>query len=125
MNDLDVVKLLDRLAELKDEATVTRLEWEQLRDAIVEPVRKELDDLDAEYMPKMAGIQDATTSIETNIRQQVLALGNTAKGARLMAVYNKGRTSWDTKGLDGFAAAHPEMERFRKTGEPSVTIRTA
>ena len=59
------------------------------------------------------------------VKADVLAHGETVKGAHLMAVWVKGRTSWDSKRLDGYAAAHPEIETFRSVGEPSVTIRSA
>lgn len=40
-----------------------------------------------------------------------------------MAVYNKGRVSWDSSGLNGYMVAHPEITAFRKEGEPSITLR--
>ena len=54
----------------------------------------------------------------------VKAAGETVKGDRLMLVYGKPRETWDTKALTGYAAAHPEIERFKKVGEPTVTVRT-
>ena len=44
------------------------------------------------------------------------------RGANLHAVYSKPRTSWDTKGIAGFAVAHPEILAFQKIGNPSVRI---
>jgi hypothetical protein len=123
MNELEAVKLLDYLAELRAQQDALRLEWEQLRDTILAPLRPELDALDTEYQPRLNAVVDAITSVETNVRQQVLAVGASVKGAHLHAVLMSGRVSWDSKGLDGYAVAHPEIERFRKQGEPSVTIR--
>ncbi len=40
-----------------------------------------------------------------------------------MAVWSKGRETWDTKSLDGYALAHPEIASLRKVGDPSVSIR--
>ncbi len=40
-----------------------------------------------------------------------------------MAIYSKGRMSWDGKRLDGYATAHPEILAFRSEGQPSVSIR--
>ena len=54
----------------------------------------------------------------------VFTIGATVKANGLMAVYNKGRVSWDSKLLDGYAVAHPEILAARKEGDPSVTIRT-
>ena len=33
-----------------------------------------------------------------------------------MTVYTKGRTSWDSKRLDGYALAHPEIAACRTVG---------
>ncbi|CAK0771531.1 hypothetical protein CCP3SC15_4350001 [Gammaproteobacteria bacterium] len=40
-----------------------------------------------------------------------------------MAVYTKGRVSWDSKKLDGMMILVPELASARKEGEPSVSIR--
>ena len=53
----------------------------------------------------------------------MLAGGATAKGVHLMAVWAKGRETWDTSRLAGFAVAHPELLELRKIGEPTVAIR--
>lgn len=46
------------------------------------------------------------------------------KGANnMMAVWSKGRVTWDGKGLGGYMVAHPEIEAFRREGKPSVSIR--
>jgi hypothetical protein len=40
-----------------------------------------------------------------------------------MAVWNKGRESWDGKKLSGMMALIPQLEQARKIGEPTVSIR--
>jgi hypothetical protein len=40
-----------------------------------------------------------------------------------MAMYTKPRVTWDSKGIEGFSVAHPEINVFRKVGEPSVSIK--
>ena len=62
--------------------------------------------------------------LREQIKAAVIANGATVKGSMYQAVYVKGRDSWDTKALDGYAAAHPEIIQFRTTGNPSVTIRS-
>lgn len=61
--------------------------------------------------------------LESEIKAAVIALGETVKADGIMAVYNKGRESWDGKALSGYAAAHPEILVFRSVGDPSVSIR--
>lgn len=123
VNDLEATRLLNYLAELRAQQDALRIEWEQLRDTILAPVKPELAALDTEYEPRMNAVMNAIASVETNVKQQVLGVGHTVKGEHLMAILISGRVSWDSKGLDGYAVAHPEIERFRKQGEPSVTIR--
>jgi hypothetical protein len=120
---MSTVQMLDRLAELRSESDALRLEWEELRDKILAPVQAQLSELDDEFTPRMNAVQETMAGVETLVRQQVLAEGETAKGSRLIAVFNKGRTSWDTKRLDGYAVAHPEIGAFRSEGAPSVSIR--
>jgi hypothetical protein len=57
------------------------------------------------------------------VKEQVLTKGSTAKGKYLMAVWSKGRVSWDSKTLDGLALILPQITTARKEGEPSVSFR--
>lgn len=61
--------------------------------------------------------------MEKGIKESVLSIGEPVKGEFLQAIFIKGRVSWDTKGLDGYAVAHPEILIFKKTGEPSVSLK--
>ena len=45
------------------------------------------------------------------------------KGDELHAIFAAGRTTWDTKALSGYALAHKEILKLKKTGKPSVSIR--
>jgi hypothetical protein len=53
----------------------------------------------------------------------VLKNGATVRGSYLMAVWSKGRVSWDDKGLSNYAQAHPDLLQYRKQGDPSISIR--
>jgi len=72
---------------------------------------------------------DAVTTnieeLEAAVRKAVLNLGMSVRGCHLQAVWNKGRVSWNTKALEGYALAHPEVEALRNVGDPSVSIRLA
>ena len=123
MNDIDAIALLNHLADTRDEEARYRAQYDALRDEILAAVAPQLASLDDEYKPTLEAFSDKIASLESNIKAQVLGVGATCKGDRLMGVYMAGRTSWDTKGLDGFAVAHPEIRTFRSTGEPTVQIR--
>jgi hypothetical protein len=83
-----------------------------------------------EYAKLQERIGNATAqhgAIVATLRQEIetatLALGETVRGAELMAVWSKPRVAWDGKILDGFAFAHPELLAARHVGQPSVIIR--
>jgi len=115
---------LDRLAELQAQADVIRLHFEDLKAQILTPeLQQALADIDTEMQTSLSALQGGIDNLTAEIKNEILYYGDTVKGSHLMAVWNKGRVSWDTRQLDGYAAAHPEIIVFRKEGDPSVTIR--
>jgi len=121
-----VTLLLESLAEKRALQEVIRMDKEKARDSVLTAeVRQALADIDAEFADGEEAAAINVTNLEDVIKATTLEIGETVKGGTLYAVFSKPRISWDTKGLAGFAAAHPEIERFRKTGKPSVSIRPA
>ena len=121
---MNITEKLDQLADMQAHADVIRLHFNDLRAKILTPeIKQQLDDLDAEMNTALDTLNGGITTLTAEIKDDVLKSGATVKGASLMAVWNKGRVSWDMKSLDGYMVAHPEMTAFRKEGEPSVTIR--
>lgn len=104
--------LLDRLAQVRD--------WQAV---LEEELRVHLQTTAPELVGYIEAADKQAQEVDSAIRQSTLVIAQTIQGATLQAVYVRGRTSWDGKALDGFAAAHPEILAFRKTGEPSVTVR--
>jgi len=115
---------LDRLYELKAQFEVRRLHYGEIRNQLI-PVelQKQLRDLDAEEMNALEQLQYGIDDLERTIKADVVANGATVKGSSLMAVYSKGRESWDGKLLNGYAVAHPEILAAKSVGAPSVSIR--
>jgi hypothetical protein len=52
----------------------------------------------------------------------VIHHGGTVKGTFLRAIWHQGRVTWDTSGMNRYALSNPEVLRFRKQGEPYVSI---
>jgi hypothetical protein len=93
-------------------------------DAILTPeIKAQLADIEAEFRAQSVAVDENIDALTAEVKSLVSENGITYKGQHLQAVYSKGRVSWDTKALDGYAAAHPEVAQFRKEGEPSVSIR--
>lgn len=117
---------LDKLYEMQAEIDKVKLHYDALKAGILTPeIRKQLNDIDLEMGTELDNMKLYMDDLANQIKNEVIAAGSTIKGSNLMAVWNKGRVSWDTKGLDGYAVAHPEMSAFRSVGSPTVTIRKA
>jgi len=123
MDESAIAIRLDELQELHNESDNLNVEYQALRAKILAKVQAELDALDEEWFPLTQEARNRVIDVETGIRDTVLAHGSSIKGAKLQAVYNKGRTTWDHKGLTRYALANPTVLGFRKTGQPSVSIR--
>ena len=86
-------------------------------------LRADLDAKKAAFEAENAAISDEIKELETEIKTEVLTIGETVKTDRMVVTYNKGRVSWDGKLLEGYAVAHPEVLAARKVGEPTVSFR--
>lgn len=114
---------LKQLSELDAQYDVIRMDRQAAIDAIMtDEVKAQLAAIDAEFDPFTDAVGKTIKLLESEIKVAVLSSGISVKGA-CTATYVKGRVSWDTRALTGYAAAHPEIERFKKVGEPSVRIR--
>ncbi len=107
---------------LRDQDEIQRIYAEQ-RAAILAPVQADLDALTVEMSPYLQGYADQVEQAKAEATRLVLAEGQTVNGAAVQFVYNKGKTTWDGQLLQGMQALLPELEKARKTGQPSVVIR--
>lgn len=121
---MNTIEKLNKLANLKSAVDVLNLNKQSLIDSVLTPeIKQKLTEIDTEFAPQFEAINEKISEFEQEIKVEVVQAGETVKGDHLMAVFNKGRVSWDGKGLDGVLALIPEIGRFRKEGEPSVSIR--
>jgi len=117
---------LDRLAELKAEQDLLNIKKQELIDSVLTPeIRTKIAEIEEEFEPQFGAVNDKSSAIESEIKAEVIGLGESVKGTVLQCCFVKGRVSWDTKGLDGYLVDHPELNRFRKQGDPSASIRKA
>ena len=121
---MDTVDKLGLLAAYRDDVEKLATEKKELIESVLpDEIKKQLADIDAEFNNRQTAVNMAIDSLESEIKLDVINLGKTVPGKFLMAVYNKARVTWDSKGLEGFMIAHPEIIAFRKEGDPTVTIR--
>lgn len=125
MNDkFSAEVLLDKLVELKAEVTIIEQDKQKLIDSVLTPeIRQQIQDIEAEFKPKVADMNQAISDTEAHIKADILAREETAHNDVLEAVFVGGRVSWDTKGLDAAIKVLPQLAQYKKQGEPYVTIR--
>lgn len=117
---MNASEMLEKLTELYAKRDLLNLDKKR---AIPAEVQTILDEIEAEFAAPLVAVVNEITELEMKIKETVIATGETAKGGALQAVYDKGRTSWDTKTLNGYIKAHPELADCRKQGDPFVSIR--
>lgn len=115
---------LNELSELKSQLSLKNADKQALIDSVMtQEIKDKIREIEDEFSENTEHITQKMTLLEQDIRNEVSKLGETVKGDYLMAVFSKGRTSWDTRAMDGYIITHPELEQFRKVGDPSVSIR--
>lgn len=114
---------LKRLENLKGAADVARLDYESKRADILKQIQNQLDALDSEYKPLLESAEENISTLENEIKTDVLLHGESVTGGMYRATFTKGRVSWDNEGIEKYANAHPEVMQFRKQGQPIVTLR--
>ena len=122
----DVYTQIEEYSRLSAGIDDIRAQKQALIERIMTPeIREQLAEVDAEFDPKVADLKRTLSILEAQIKEQVLIAGKTVKGSLHQFVFSKPRVSWDTKALDGYALAHPEIAQFRTEGSPSVSVRKA
>jgi hypothetical protein len=120
----NITEKLERLAETREDFDKLQAMQEKLvNEAIPAEVKARLDEIEAEFGPLLQAAANGIALLENEIKTAVLEGKASVKGARLQAVYTKGKETWDGKSLAGFALAHPEILALRSYGAPSVSIR--
>ena len=121
---MDTREKLEKLFDYQCKLDVLEIDRQAARDAILtDELKAKLKDIDDEFADKSAGAQANIAELTDAIKVDVLTGAKSVKTEHLQAVFVKGRVSWDTKGVEGYALAHPELMTYRKEGEPSVSIR--
>ena len=119
---MEITQILEQMVEVNAAVQVTRLDYEAKQAEIMATVQAELNALSAEYDPLFDSGRERLQALEAQAKELCIMRGQSAKVDGLAVTYVKGRTSWDTKALDGYAAAHPEIERFKSEGNPSARL---
>ncbi len=123
---MDIYEKIERYSDIGFGIDAVNQEKSALIDTILTPeIKEKLAEIEAEFQPKIEQLSQEKSALESEIKMEVLEAGRTVKGTYHSFVFSKPRVSWDTKALDGYAAAHPEIAQFRTEGSPSVNVRKA
>jgi len=121
---MDTQTLLNNLTDLYSALDMLKLQKQELIDNAMPPeVRQAIADINAEFAEQSDTVQEKINLLQDQIKAAVLDCGETVTGDYLQAVYTKGRTSWDSKKLEGLMIVLPDLAGARTIGQPSITIR--
>jgi len=124
--EMDIYEKIEKYSDLGVGIDLINQEKQSLIDQVLtQEIKEKLAEIDAEFDPKIEQLSQEKSMLEADIKQEVLTAGRTVKGTYHSFVWSKPRVSWDTKALDGYAAAHPEIQVFRSEGSASVSVRRA
>ena len=116
---------LNRLSDLQAQMDVINIRFNDLRnDVLTSEIEDELHKIEVERATAIDALQGGMIELTAEVKADVLDNGSSVKADHLHAIYNRGRTTWDTKLLAGYAVAHPEIEALKKVGDPTVSIRS-
>ena len=116
--------LLDDLFEARCFLDALNLRRKDALDALItSEIRSKMLSIEAEFEEPIGEQAARVTAMETDIKLRVAGEGYSTKGTHIHAVWMKGRVTWDSKALEGYAKAEPKLLAFRTEGSPSVTLR--
>ena len=121
--EIPLDELIKTLEQLIAHIDLQKIEYNKLKNEILEPVVADLADLEAEFEQIIEPLQDYRKEIEKDIKSRIIERGQSLKGDNIHLIYSKPRVTWDTKGLEGYMVAHPEIEKFRRVGKGSGRIK--
>lgn len=116
--------MLAALRELRAMLDAARMDMQACLDSVLtKEQHQQIADIQMEFVPRIEEMEEKIREYEQSIREVVLAAGESQVAEGVQAVYAKGRVSWDTRALDALTDAHPWLAKYKRVGEPSVSIR--
>lgn len=120
---MNTVEKLNRLYELKSALAEMEKRKQAEVDTILTPeILTQVEEIRKKWADTTESMTAESTELEAEIKADVLAGKETVKGNKLMAVWKKGRVTWDGDKLDGMMVLIPQLKAACKVGEPTVAI---
>ncbi len=122
--ETDIYTKIEQYSDMEFHIGIINQDKQKAIDSVLTPeIKQQLADIEAEFGEQVETLQTRMSALADEIKAEVAQFGRTIKGNHHQFVWSKPRVSWDTKALDGYATAHPEILQFRKEGNPSVSVR--
>jgi len=119
-----IVSLLARLDNSKAARDIfVKRKEDMMNSVITDDIKQQLKDIEAELAPDFEQIDEVIKTLTAEVKTACVEHGSSVKGKFMRVSFVKGRTSWDGKGLAGYAVAHPEILQFQKVGDPYASIK--
>jgi len=119
-----ISELLGRLTAAQEHAKQVVVRKQKRRDAVIDDATKHLlTGIDQDFETEEEDVAALVADLTDEIKAATVQHGDTVKGDELQAVYSSGRVTWDNKGLIGYALADPRILRYKKVGQPYVSIK--
>jgi hypothetical protein len=123
LGPMELTNLFATLEAVRTEAMAAQQRYTFRRLDVLAKVQPELDAIDAETGPELKALADRMATAEAAVRAAVLAYGRSFHHGRVKATYSRGRVTFDNKSLQQYAEVNPEVNRFKKVGQPIVSLR--
>lgn len=112
-----------RLQELRQAATALQQGFVFRQLDVMARVQPELDAIQAEMQAKLKPLQAEVERLEAALKDGVRRRGSSFWHRGVRVTYSKPRITFDNKALQQYAETHPDINQFRKVGQPIVSIR--
>lgn len=123
-NTTSIKRALFKLSQLREKyAIAAERKQAEVEEAMTATVRSRLSAIDRRYDGKLETARAKMEALELAIKEATVAHGESVKGEAVAAIFNKGRITWDTSKLMGYAEAHPAVKKFMSIGAPFAAIR--
>ena len=119
-----ITELLARLDNAKAGKEVyIKRKQDLMYSVITDDIKEQIKAIEAELAPDLERFDEIIKELSAEIKTGCVEFGTSVKGENMRVSFVKGRTTWDSKGLSGYAVAHPEILQFQKVGNPYASIK--
>lgn len=111
------------LHEVRQTALAAQQEFAFRQIDVMATVQPQLDAIQAEMQAKLKPLQAEVERLEAALKDGVRRRGSSFWHRGVRVTYSKPRITFDNKALQQYAETHPDINQFRKVGQPIVTLR--